>query len=279
MKRIAIFSLFALLLGSATIWAQTAQYFRERVNTIFIGQNETGQTGASNDDFGNIYVSWLAYKDTAIFMFGPYLIAGGGSNNNNTGYWGDSKEVGAGINLDYYWPHLKYIDLWGEINAGLKFNQGRGWLNTQWGDYYSRQNNWLFSLGVNFNLWRKNTKLILPRLEFQSTLIAPLSESKESYWSGQEIHDPTWDMLYGEVWLKASLINANLGGTFLSPKLIGFYSHAQGNQENFYGYGGELSLHKPYRDDFVSIYCLFKMSDKYEDKVSVGIITNFSAFF
>jgi hypothetical protein len=211
-------------------------------------------------------------------MFGPYLIAGLSGNNSNSGYTGNSQDLGVGLNVDYYSYKPSDFDLWGELNAGRKGNWDKGQLNNVYGNYNGQQNNFLLSLGLDFNLWRKDVLAFLPRLQFQTSVTIPLSEVKHGYWNGQSIPDQVWNMRYGEVWLKASLINIYLARTFLSPKVVGFYSHSDGNQENYYGYGVELSLHKPYRDDYISFYCLYKVSDKYENSLVIGLITNLTAF-
>lgn len=253
--------------------------FKEKTNIVVIGQHENELSNTHNNSNGAIVYLDYAIYDNNNLMVSPFAIIGISGNNNVSGYEGRIKEYGVGISIGKYWPKvMETNEAWAGFNVGLRKNQDKGEVGNQFGTYNGEQNDLALTLGTGFNLWKKDIKSWFPRIQLQTNAIIPLSEKKDGFWNNAPIPDQTWNKTYIEVWLKQSLINISIG-PYLTPKLAFQYSYAEGNKENSYGLGGEVSFHKPYRDDFLSFYCLYKISGKYENKISAGVIISLLSFF
>ena len=119
----------------------------------------------------------------------------------------------------------------------------------------------MLTANLNFNLlssWGN----FLPRTQIVVTGQKPMYSTKVSAWNRKEIASTIWDKTYFEVLARQSLANIKIirsSNLLLSPKLVGLYSYSLGNKETCFGLGGEVSLHRPFVDDFLTVYGFYKI--------------------
>jgi len=265
---------FGLWLMLSAVMSLSAQTFKERVNvSLFSGWE---QNNISDSRYYGLYSSWFAYKGDR-WMIGPYVVGALSGNDSRTGYNGNAWEVGLGLSSGWYFHHFfndKGYATWIGISGGLKYAADKGELSQISGSYRGNQKDWLGCFGADFSLWKKNALAWWPRVHAQFTVQSPLSEKKEAYWNNLPIADPAWDKGYLASLLKVSLLNIAWGQTYASPKIIAAHSFSQGDKQSNLGLGAELSLHKPFRDDFFSVYALYKISNTKSNRLALGISFN-----
>jgi len=89
-----------------------------------------------------------------------------------------------------------------------------------------------------------------------------------------------WDKGYVELIFKQSIFDIPLGyaqSYFLQPKIGAQYSHYQAGDPHAYAYLVELSLHKAYTDDLLSVSFMQKFSPN-KDYLFITINLNLLRF-
>lgn len=260
---------FLFLINSVPLQAQ----YLDRATVSGFGNLENN--AFSDNSYYGVYLNYFIHK-TETFMYGPYASGGISGNSDASGYQGNAKEIGGGILLGWFSNNLfgnNNFDTWFSPSIGVKYNKDNGNVSL----YSGEQEDWLLQAGLDFSLWKRDVLSIFPRIQLNVNTQIPISEQKTAYWDNVQIKDPVWNKGFLSISGKLSLVNIPISGIFISPKLIGLYNFSKGDRQSTFGPGIELSIHKPNRDDFVSVYCLYKLSNINADRLTVGLIINFSA--
>ncbi|MFA5155221.1 MAG: hypothetical protein WC453_02200 [Patescibacteria group bacterium] len=257
------------------------QSFQDRLNVVaFGGYYAKQQNTNANGHNEGVYVDGLPFKSSnGVWTAGLYGSASISSFRDNISrYDGNIKEYGGGITVGYYKADLsaKY-QLFVGASAGVKYSDDQGSSSSRWGEYVGRQKDWLMATTINLNLL--SNAAILPRTQVVVSFQKPFKSEKTASWNDATIPSDVWDKTYVEIIGRQSIINAKIGELFLSPKLTALYSFSKGNKESKYAVGGELALHRPYKDDFLSLYCYYKMSNITDNQeFSFGLNLNIATF-
>ena len=280
MKRIILLFMIALALAG-TSQAQ----FRDRSNVVlFGGYLQETENRQNVGEFSGLYLDYLAIKSPGNgWSLGPYAIASQSSFYDEPGnYYGHNWEAGAGAVLGYYNSLNGLWQIFAGSSLGLKYAWDNGSAQADFGDYLGRQRDLFLYGNLNFNLLKGGAApLLLPRTQLVLTFQKPIYSYKEAYWKGQAISSEVWNKSYFEAIIRQSLLNikmGKLGGLFMSPKAVGLYSYSLGNRETCFGFGGEISLHRPYKDDFLALYGLYKIGSL-KNVIVIGANLNIASIF
>ncbi len=253
--------------------------FQEKINLSIFGGIWSKQTNTNNNGWNiGAYADYLPYKSSNGRWTGGIYSVYNHSNfkDNLSKYDAKIEEYGLGLTGGYYYEGFstrKFLFL--GFSLGWKHAQDKGSSQNRWGKYEATDEVELITSNINFNLISR-FDVLLPRTQILISLQAPLSSNKKAYWEGKEITSESWDRTYGEVLLKQSIINLGLNtNLYLSPKLIAAFAYSKGDNSRSYSIGVDLSLHKQYKDDFLSVYCLYKIG-KDVDANSIFFGLNFS---
>jgi len=274
--KIIFLVLFLLLIFGFKAKAQY-EFFQEKTNFVFFAGTVKHQ---QTDQFGGyygLYADYLAYKSPDHrFSAGPYgVISRSDSRYQGRNGINRNLEYGGGISLGYYEPELsfRYQSFVG-ASLGLIKSKEKQELQQSDGSFEAWQEDLFLSASLNFNLLKAFALRpdLLHRSQIQVRYKLPISSAKTAYWNSKEIETYVWDKTYLEVLAKQSLYKDLLtwkSNIYYSPKLIGFYSYSKGDSRAFYGLGLETSLFKEYRDDFLSLGILYKVSRRFNDNYFV----------
>lgn len=217
-----------------------------------------------------------------IWSVGTYASAArSGFEANLTKYSSRSQEYSAGIVVGCY-SWRPRVPIYLGFNLGIKYSIDRG--NSSWGgNFEAEQSDWLWVAGVNFNIIRLTSgkDQWWPRTQLQITYERPFKTEKLTIWNNQVTGNQFWNRTYLEVMARQSVWNYFLSVRHvITPKILVQYTHADGDGKDNYGIGVEVSLHKPYKDDSISLYYLFKGNSSFDRNVSVlGININITNLF
>lgn len=287
MKKTLILSCLLLFVFT---YKASGQYedFQERSNLVvfsgLVDRLESDQLGW----YYGVYVDYLIYKSLdSRWSFGPYgLISRSDYHYDNQSALHRALQYGGGISLGYYEPNFsfKHQSFIG-FSLGLSTVKEKQEVFHDDGLFEAWQKDMFLNGNINFNLLKVcgiNPNLF-PRSQIQLRWNTPLESTRTAYWNSKPITTSIWDKGYLEVIAKQNLYQSLLswkGSTLYSPKLVGFYSHSNGDDREFYGLGLEISLFKEYRDDFLSLGFLYKESPKFKDEYFIiSLNLNFSSLF
>jgi len=283
--------------------AMFGQYYHERNIVAFGGYLFEPQTSQNNGHYYGLYADWQLFRRSTIlrdlgdgwmaessngsvWTVGPYAVINRSAfYQSQSLYSGKILEAGGGMIVGYYkgeFTNRHGLFIGSSLGAKYAWDNGEGRLS---GLYEGRQRDLLLAANLNINLLksRANDRL-LPRTQVVITYQKPISKfsSKFASWNSSEIPGQSvWDKTYLEIIARQSIYDIPLGrydDLSLSPKLIGLYSYSAGNQEQCVGLGGEVSLHRPGRDDYFTLFCLYKQSEL-KNVLIIGMSVNLISVF
>ncbi|MFA5184665.1 MAG: hypothetical protein WC456_04035 [Patescibacteria group bacterium] len=201
--------------------------------------------------------------------------------DNLSRYSAQTREFSGGLVIGYYTEQFSQTrPMFLGLSLGIKHGKDNGESSSRYGKYSGTQIDFLWSLGLNLNLIKvpEPGEKMWPRTQILLNLESPFSSKKEAFWNSEKIESAVWNRSYLGITAKQSIMDHYYNvGLVISPKIIATYSYSWGDSQNNYGLGGEISLHQPFKDDFLSIYYIFKISNKLGRNVSnFGININFA---
>ncbi len=225
------------------------------------------------------------YKTEEVWSVGAYLVANrSGFTANLSRYTAWTTEFGGGAELGYYGNIFQTPAFIG-LSAGVKHSLDMGESNSRYGKYKGEQRDWLLTLALNFNIIKVQSlddNNMWPRTQLMIHYEKPLHTESGSEWNGSSaIGSNAWDRTYIQVTAKQSIMNYYLSVKHVfTPKFMLYYSRTSGDSQDSYGVGAEVSMHKPYKDDMLSIFYLYKINDGSSPNVSVmGLSVNLALLF
>ena len=282
-KKFIFFVFFFAVLLSETV----AQYssFKNKLNLVgfagLVDRQSFDQTGYYYGLYGDLML--LRSKDEK-FSLGEYaVVSRSDSYYNNQQSIQRNLEYGGGINFGYYEPEFSrtshsFIGL----SLGLIQGKEKQDVSVEDGLYESWQEDLFLSSSLNLNLMKFGPMYHwFTRSQIQLSWKEPIKSSRVAYWNGQPSSGAkVWDKTYVEVLAKQNVYKNYLSrrsDLCYSPKLVGFYSHSQGDSRSFYGLGAELALFREYHDDLLSLGAIYKVSRNFSDNyLMVSLKINFS---
>jgi hypothetical protein len=191
-------------------------------------------------------------------------------------------EVASGVNVGFYdedfsIKHQLFIGL----NLGIKYSHDNDGRITPDGTYSGQQTDYSLVGNINLNLLKAFNLTVFPRTQLVFSWQATLNSQKKSFWNNEELlNAPPWDKSYWELVFKESIVSAKLGSVRLDFKAVAGYDHYAKGDPDGYIIGGEISIHKDGRDDFLSIYTQEKLSSRFDyNFVAAGISLNIIQMF
>lgn len=280
-KIVGVFLFSLLLLVSVTKGQGSGLLFQKgRINASLYSNIWTLQNNSNVDGYGyGVYLDYLPLKTgNNVWSAGLFASASqSGYYQNLSKYTSWLREVRVGLTTGYYLENLSMRrSLFIGFSSGLKYVWDRGESNLR-GRYNGNQRDLLIVSNLNLNIFKKIGDMVqhtwFTRSQLLVTLENPLYTYKKSEWNSKTVTSQIWDKTYLEFLFKENIFNRSINSiwkeVFVSPKLLVLYSHSKGNQEDCYGTGLDLTLHKQYKDDFLSVYCLYKMN-KQNNTIIIG---------
>lgn len=273
MKKKLLFLILTLLFAIGSEVKAQYELFQEKTNFVFFaGTVKSEQTDQFGQYYG-FYADYLAYKSADHrISFGPYGVI----SRSDSRYWGGKAfnrnlEYGGGLSFGYYEPdfsfrHQSFLGFSLGIIKGtekqerlLKEEMFEAW-----------QNDLFLSGNLNFNLLKAfgTRPNLLPRSQIQVRYKHPLKATKVAYWEREPIETYAWDKSHLEILAKQSIYRDILiwrSNIYYSPKLVLSYNYSKGDKRDSYGLGFETALAREYRDDFLSLGILYKVSENFTD--------------
>jgi hypothetical protein len=255
---------FILILISMTL-SGLAQY-KENFNvSLFTGAYFAKQNVNNHGYWYGVYGEYLPFKTMDHVSFGLAFLASSSSFQNNTRttkYQGNSKQIGFGFTGGKYWDFFTFTHsayLGANIMLRKTVDQGEG---ISWdGIYHMRQEDYLISSDINFNLFKSytNTKKYFPRTQMIIGLQKSLTSEKEDYWNGELIPQSLiWDKAGFNSLIKLSLIEIGYFENRSQIKAFLGYQYFNGDQSHWLIFGPEFSLKKWEKDDWLSLNLFVK---------------------
>jgi|GEM_PF-1144122 len=295
--------IFIIALAFAGTIAHGQNYYHER-NVVAFGGYMIGPSNSQNNGhYYGLYADWQLFRRStilrdlgdgwkvesssgSIWTIGPYVVINRSAfYESQSQYSGKILEAGGGVIVGYYkgeFTNKHSLFIGSSLGARYNWDNGTGALE---GVYEGRQRDLLLAANLNINLLKSAPSgRLLPRTQVVITYQKPISKfsSKFATWNNNEIPEQTvWDKTYLEVIARQSILDITLGkynDMFLSPKLIGLYSYSVGNNEQCFGLGGEVSLHRPGRDDYFTLFSLYKHSGL-KNVLIIGVSVNLVSIF
>jgi len=261
---------------SAPIRGQTASYNGVNDIVVFGGMSAQRLNLNTYSYFYGTYLDYIPWKSTRGYGAGLFLTANQSRYVQNLQrFSGSGLQLAGGISLGRYITGISHNgNIFIGINIGLMYSRSKG--RNLSDDFHNQQDSWLLLSSLNFNFLR--TTKSWPRSQLLLTAEPQLKALELSWWEGQSRSGSVWNMGYYQALFKQSIRDIALKRSWmLSPKFIGSYDYSVGNSQGTPGIGGEISLHRKYKDDFLSVYYLYKFGKtSREDTFSFGIIVNFS---
>ena len=284
-KKLFFFLLSLLLAFGLKVQAQY-EFFQEKTNFVFFaGTVKSEQTDQLGHYYG-LYADYLAYKSNDHrFSVGPYaVISRSDSRYQEANGLNRNLEYGGGLSFGYYEPDFsfRYQSFLG-FSFGITKGVEKQELQMREGLFEAWQDDLFFSGSLNFNLLKAfgTRPNLFPRSQIQLRYKTPISSDKVAYWEGRGIETYVWDKTYLEVLAKQSIYKDLLtwrSNIYYSPKLVFSYNYSKGDKRDFYGLGLEISLAREYRDDFLSLGVLYKVSEITDNYFIVSLNFNLSSF-
>jgi hypothetical protein len=288
-KKMLIASLAIILVG---IEVRAQDYFRDRTNVVLFGGYHANQLNTNdNGNYEGVYVDYLAFKsDWSGWSAGPYLsVSRSTFALELSQYDSKSQEISFGGTVGYYAPNFSAVNqAFTGLSLGLKSvsEDGESLIRKgpSRGHYFGRQKDLMLTTAINFNLMKSEWAFhpdIFTRLQVMVTGQFPISSSKESFWNDSLLTGDPWDKTYVQVLGKESLAKFGLSDKlFFSPKVVALYAYSRGDNSQAYGIGVELSLFKIYKEDFLSISGIYKISEPGKSNVFLwGLNFNVASLF
>jgi hypothetical protein len=279
------------------------QYYHERNIVAFGGYLFEPSNSQNNGHYYGLYADWQLFRrstilrdlgdgwmaessDGSVWTVGPYVVVNRSAFYQSLNrYSGKILEAGGGMIVGYYkgeFTNRHSLFIGSSLGAKYAWDNGEGRLS---GLYEGRQRDLLLAVNLNINLLKSQANdRLLPRTQVVVTYQKPFSKfsSKFAAWNDSEIPGQiVWDKTYLEIVVRQSIYDISLSkydDLFLSPKLIGLYSYSTGNKEKCVGLGGEVSLHRPGRDDYFTLFCLYKQSEL-KNVLIIGASVNLVSMF
>lgn len=278
-KRMVVLLLAVIFVIVNCANAQTSAFAKDRVNIVGFGGYEAQRLNTGvNDQYLGLYADLLILK-TPNWMLGPYLMFDVSRAEDNMSWFsGHGYEVGLGATLGYFsWNYSPSHKLYTSFNAGIKFNHSSG-ESVHRGNYRETQRDLLLALGFDFDLIKKQNIAFLPRSQFLASFQTPLSTSKEAYWNDQAVGTTAWSKTDLKLVGKQSLTTFRAAWqTCMALKVLGLYQYTQ--RQSLWGLGGEVSMFKLDKDDFVLVNCLYRWHpDRQKNDLAFQVVVNFTAF-
>lgn len=286
MKKILMI-LWLVVMVTIPFLGQTTTPIKKASDPIFIDLVVYGGISAQPENlmahgfYDGVFVDYILLKSTnQKWTYGPYgMLNQSRFTDNVERYTGKSFNVTLGNTMGYYDPSFSqsYESFVG-FNVGIMYGLNKGASSSNLGNYRSQQEDVFVCGSLNFNLLNKQGNLF-SRFQVQLGFQKPLLTKSEAYWNNKQLGGGAWDMSYYEGMVKQSLIDWYVCGPYIGPKIIGTYSYSAGNKKSEYGVGTEMSIHQKGAEDFVSIYYLYKWSNRDKDIFSFGVSVNVSGVY
>ncbi len=237
--------------------------------SIFAGYYAQRQNSNSNGNWIGVYGDVPLYRSASeSWNFGIWGLYAKSKWTNNLGpYTSTSNDFALGFNGGYYSEFFSYKhNFYSGLAIGYKRSKEIGIVEKRHYQSEGHQTDDMIVGNINLNLMKYSgyRPHLLPRTQLiligQSSLHASkvLSENDSLF----KTISP-WDKGYVELIFKQSIFDIPLGyaqSYFLQPKVGAQYSRYQAGDPNAYAYLVELSLHKAYTDDLLSITFMQKFS-------------------
>lgn len=237
----------------------------------------------SNGYYDGLFVDYILLKSgNQKWTYGPYAMMNQSRFTENLErYTGRSSSVTLGNTMGYYDPNFfqSYESFVG-LNVGIMYGVNKGESSSNLGNYRSRQEDVYICGSLNFNLLKKQDGCnLFSRSQIQLSFQKPLLTKREAYWNNKQLGGEPWNMTHYEAMVKQSIIDWYVCGPYISSKIISNLSYAAGNKKSEYGVGAEMSIHQKGAEDFVSVYYLYKWSNRDKNVFCFGLSVNVSAIY
>ncbi|MDA3802486.1 MAG: hypothetical protein PF488_01130 [Patescibacteria group bacterium] len=273
-KKIIVIIVLVALANSA--FSQFEEYFREKSNVVFFSGLVFKQDSRQRGSYYGAYLDYQIFKsDNGKWTFAPYGVI---SRSNSDLIISTIKKFsyGGGLTAGYYEEDFSFRhQLFAGLSLGLKRDEELSETINRKGRYIGVQKDLLLNTSLNLNLLKSFglNENLFPRSQLQITWMKSIIADKKAVWKeGGESELLTdqypWNKEYFEVLAKQNIIKIPIDyihNFYFTPKLVGHYSYLAGDNRSFYGIGTELAIHRAYRDDFLTLGALYKVSRRMTD--------------
>jgi len=270
-----------MLVSFNEVFSQFEDYFREKSNIVIFSGLVLKQGAEDKGNYLGTYLDYQVFKsDNGKWTMAPYAVF----SRSQSGYYSGndyskttSYAYGGGLSLGFYEENFTFRhQLFTGFSLGLRREEDSNVVETSTGKYFGVQKDLMLKTGLNINLL-KGFGLkpdLFHRSQLQASLILPLRAVKKAVWENnsglrENISDSySWNKTYFELLAKQNIIKTPIDwqqNFYFSPKLVGLYSFSAGDSRHFYGLGVELACHRAYRDDFLTLGALYKVSRRMTD--------------
>ena len=250
-----------VLTAISSVEAQTASIGRDANVSLFSGYLLKTQNTNNNAYYYGIYADYpiIKKKKFNLGIWGVYDASN--FQDNIAPYQSSTSEMAGGLNTGLYLAPLYSLKTYYfGFAAGYKNSREIGIVDKK--DYYSegKQSDNMIVANLNLNRYRKAKWL--PRTQVIANWQESFSSSKTV--SENSLADTIadhWNRGFYEMTLKQSLVSIPLGirgDRLLEPKLGATYHHYQAGNPTAISLIGEISLHKLFADDFLSVTFQYK---------------------
>ena len=272
---IIILSIIMFLL-SPSIRGQTASYNGANSVIIFSGISAQRLNLNTYSYYYGAYLDYIPVKSITGYSLGFFATANHSYYLENLqSFSGSGWQMAAGLSLGRYREGIsRRASMFIGLNIGLMYALTKGKSSNV--DFHNQQKTYLLFSSLNLNILR--TGKSFPRTQLLITAEPQLRAREILWFKGESKIGKVWSMSYYQVLFKQSLVDIGFKSWDLSPKLLAFYNYSVGSSQGHPGLGGAISLHRKYKDDFLSCYYLYQFDHYRKDTFTIGIILNFSNF-
>ncbi|MCF7860215.1 hypothetical protein K9M09_01175 [Patescibacteria group bacterium] len=263
-----VFFLVLLMLISVIPRAQNVSPISRDANlSLFAGYFAKKQNVNNNGywigAYGDVPLRKSVNRAWNIGLYGLYVQSVW--QDNLSQYSSKSDAFAIGMNTGYYNEFFSYTHtLYLGFALGYKHVQEIGRVDKK--NYFSEgiQQDHLLAGSINFNLMKYSGyhERFLPRLQIIVSAEKSLNALKVlSENDAPNVRVDAWNRNYYEATAKQSIYDIPLsysGSVFLQPKVAGVYSHYLAGDPDAYGLILEISFHRDYQDDFLSLSVMQK---------------------
>jgi len=269
--------IFGLLLLAVPLLSLGQSYsFGERVNLAFFTGGFARQQNSNNNGYWyGAYADFVpirSYTGWSGGIFGLVSIYQFQDNDLENIYNGHGRELGGGLSIGKYSEYfgLRHSAFIG-CNLGLRQSQDHGIGKNKYGQSEVLQEDWMFSINLNFNILKTNGLYLnlFPRTQIMLNYQEPFKSEVSAAWNGKSLNEQVpWKKGFSELVAKESIVDIPINrgrDLFLEPKLLAAYRYEKGNRDTFWVTGLEIGLRKADKDDFLAIFFTQKINTQKQD--------------